>query len=124
MVVLGQCGCIWAKVVAIVVVFGQDWQSGCIRGKVVVFVKSGSIREKVVVFGQSCCIDVFQKWLNSGKTGCIQKWQYGCIWAKLLSGKYVFGKSGCIRSGCIRTKVVELGQKWMCSRKEVVVGQK
>ena len=69
MVVLGQSGCIRAKVF----VFGQKWlyswkvavfgQSGCIRAKVVVFVKIGCIRAKVVV--------VRQKWLFSGKRGCI-----------------------------------------------------
>ena len=56
MVVIGQSGCNWEKVV----VFGQK---GCIREsgfiqakwlysvKVVVFGQSGCVREKVVVFG-------------------------------------------------------------------------
>ena len=49
MVVLGQSGCIWAKVVVI-------RQTGCIRkrwlysGKVVIFGKSGNVMAKVVVF--------------------------------------------------------------------------
>ena len=51
--VLGQSGCIGAKVV----VFGQkrlySGKSGCIRAKVVVFGKDGCIGAKVVVFGQN-----------------------------------------------------------------------
>ena len=64
MVVIGQSGFIWAKLV----VSGQKWfYSG----------KRGSIRAKVVVFGQICCIRakvaVFgQKQLYSGKSGCIR----------------------------------------------------
>ena len=73
----------------------------------VVFAQSGYILAKVVVVGQ--------KWLPSGKSGCIrvrmmylgrvvvllQKWLYsgknGCTRAKwLYSGKVVvFGQSGC-----------------------------
>ena len=59
MVVFGQGGSIWAKVV----LFGQKWfysgKSGCIRAKVVVFGQSGCTRAKVVVYEQ--------KWLYSGK---------------------------------------------------------
>ena len=43
--------------------------TGCIRGKVVVFGESGSIWVKVFVFGQSCWFR--QKWLYSGKSGSI-----------------------------------------------------
>ena len=54
----GKSDCIQAKVVLLGQsdVFGQ---SGCIRGKVVL------IGARVVVFGQ--------KWLYSGKCGCIRK---------------------------------------------------
>ena len=63
------------------VVFGKKWlyygrlvvfeQTGCNRAKMV------SIRGKVVV--------VLQKWLYSGKSGCV------------LAESVVFGKNGCIR---------------------------
>ena len=77
----------------------------------------------MVVIGKVVLLE--QKWLNYGKSGCIQ--------AKLFySGKSVFfsGKSGCIpakwlysdKSGCNRTKVVVFGQKWMYSGKEVIIG--
>ena len=58
-------------------------ESGCIRGKMVVFAQNGCIRAKVVVLGQNWLYS--GKWLNSGKSGCIQ--------AKVV----VFGESGCIR---------------------------
>ena len=80
MVVFGQNGCIWVKVV----VFGQNCcclgQSECIRakwlfsGKVVVFGQSGCIRESgciranKVLFGQSGCIG--EKYMHLGKSGC------------------------------------------------------
>ena len=64
MVVFGQSGCIWAKVVVFVkrlylgkigcirakwLYLGQNW---LFSGKVVVFGQSGCIRAKVVLFGQ------------------------------------------------------------------------
>ena len=92
----------------------------------------------MVVFGQGSyiCAEVAvvgQKWLNSGKSGCIRK--CGCIWAKVViflqngffRPKWLYSnKSGCIRakwlylgkSSSIRAKVVVfwqvvvLGQKW------------
>ena len=95
----------------------------------------------MVVFGQGCyiCAEVVvvvvvgQKWLYSGKSGCIRK--CGCIWAKVViflqnvffRPKLLYSnKSGCIRakwlylgkSNSIRAKVVVfwqvvvLGQKW------------
>ena len=59
--VLGQSGCIRAKVVVV----GKKW---LYSGITVVF------GEKVVVFGQSSCIRA--KCLYSGKSGC--------IWAKMV----------------------------------------
>ena len=78
MVVYGHCGCILAKIV----VFGQfgfnpsNW------------LYSG----KVVEFGQ--------KWLLSGKSGCIRD-KSGCI-----RGNWLFS----VKSGYIRAKVVVFGQ--------------
>ena len=71
MVVLGQGGCIRAKVI----VFGK---SGCIRKK-----KNFCNRAKVVVFGLSSCVRksgftrskaivIGPKWLYSSKSGCIR----------------------------------------------------
>ena len=53
---------------------------------------------KVVVFGKN--VSIWQKWLYSGKSGCIRK------------------------SGCICAKVVLFGQKGLYSGKVVVFGQK
>ena len=53
----------------------------------------------MVVFGQ--------KWLCSGKSGC--------IWGKVL----VLGQSGNTRA-----KVVVFRQMWLCSGKKVVFGEK
>ena len=47
-----------------------------------------------------------QKWLYSGKSGCI-------------GAKEVF-----VQSGCIWAKVVVFGQNWLYSKKVVVFGQK
>ena len=85
----------------------------------VVIRQSGCIPANVVVLGQNCFI--WEKWLNSGKGGCIRAkvvvfLQSGCIRAK----KLVFGKkwlysdkSGSIfgKSSCVRPKVVVFGQK-------------
>ena len=126
MAVLGQCGCIRAKVV----VFGQ---SGCIWAK---WLYSG----KVVLFGQMClysgkisCIWAKVVGQSGCKSGCISVnvplFGRGCIRVKrLYSGKsdfiwakvvFVFrenvcilGKSGSIRDKVIRAKVVVFGQKW------------
>ena len=86
------------------VVFGLKWlssgkvvvlgQNGCIRAKVV-FRKSGCIRAKVVL--------IRQKWLHSGKSDCSRaKWFFygqklylcksGCIPSKAA----LFVESGCI----------------------------
>ena len=82
MVVFGQSGCIWAKVV----VFGQKlfyiWvlrmssgENGCIPARWLYSGKNCSIQAKLVKFGQkwlySGIVVVFgQKWLYSGKSGC------------------------------------------------------
>ena len=68
MVLLGQSGCIWEKVV-----FRQKWFYS---------IKSGSIRVKWLFFGIGCCFQA--KWLYSVKKGCIR------------AKKVVFGQSGCI----------------------------
>ena len=87
MVVFGQSGCIWAKIV----VLGQ---SGSIRAILVVFEQSGWIWARVVVFGQSCVIRA--KWLHLWKSGSLR--QKGFI-------RSTFGKGVCVRS-----KVVALGE--------------
>ena len=69
------------------------------------------IRTKVVVIGY--VVISKEKWLYSGKKGCIRAkghvfGQCGCVWAKVV----VFGQSSYIRakwlysgkSGCIRAK--------------------
>ena len=78
------------------VVFGHE---GWYWGKLVVFRKSGCIRAtslysgKVVVLGQ--------KWLYSGKSGCISR-------KVVVSGqKWLFS----VKSGCVGVKVVVFGQK-------------
>ena len=48
-----------------------------------------------------------QKWLYSGKNGCLR--------AKAVEIR---------QRGCIRAKMVVFGQKWLNSGKEVVIGQK
>ena len=83
-------------------------KSGCIRAmwlyssKVDVFGqkwlysgKSGCVRAKVVVFVQSACIRA--KWLYSGKVFVFR--QGGCIWAKVV----VFGEKqlSSAKRGCI-----------------------
>ena len=70
MVVLGQSGCIRAKVV----VFGQKW---LYSDKVVVFGQSGCIRARWLFLRKSCCfrakvVVIGQKWLYAGKHGCIR----------------------------------------------------
>ena len=84
----------------------------------VVFRQSGCIRAKVVAFGQ--------KWLFSGKSGCIR------------IKDVVFGQSGCIRvklvffvqKGLYSGKWLYLGksssiiEKWFYSGDVVVFGQK
>ena len=63
-----------------------------------------------------------QKWLYSGKCGCIR--ERGCSRAKVI----VFLQSGCNRqSSCNRAEVVVFGisdciraKKWLCSGKVVV----
>ena len=73
------------------VVFGQE---RFYSGRVVVFEQNCCIRVKVVVF--------VQKWLLSGKSGCI-----------LANGQY-WDKRDCIQgSGCNRANVVVFGQKWL-----------
>ena len=78
MVVIGQSGCIRAKVVVIAKCL-FFYQNGFIRarglysGKVIVIGQSGCIRAKTVVFRQSSCI--WANWLYSGKVDVIeQKW--------------------------------------------------
>ena len=117
MVVFGQDGYIFAKVVVFV-------QNLLYLGKLVVFGHCVGIRAWWLFSGKSCCIRanmvvLAQIWLYSGKSGCIQeKWLY--------SGKFVvFGQSGCNRakwlyldkSGFYRAKVVVFGIK------VVVIGQ-
>ena len=75
----------------------------------VVFDQSGCLQAIVVVFGQ--------KWLYCGQSGCmLAKWLYlgksSCIRAKWL----YLGKSGCIQAKWLYLGVVELGQKWLCSK--------
>ena len=70
MVVLGQSGCIRAKVVVI----GQKW---LYSDKVVVFGQSGCIRARWLFLRKSCCfrakvVVIGQKWLYAGKHGCIR----------------------------------------------------
>ena len=86
-----------------------------------VFGQSGSNRERVVVFGQRCIrvkvVVFWQKWLYSGKSGCIR--------AKLLYS----GKSCCIRANnvvigkfVVFGKVVVFGQGGCNRAKNVVIG--
>ena len=78
----------------------------------VLFGLSGCVRAKVVVFGQ--------KWLYSGKRGCIRE------------TVAIFGFSGCIRAkvvvlsqrSIIRAKVVVFGNNWLYSGKVIVFGKK
>ena len=86
-VVFGQIGCIWTKLVAFAQKRLYSYKSGCIRAKVVVIGLKRLHSGKFVVFGESGCIG--QKWLYSGKM-------------------VVFGQSGCIRG-----KVVIFRQKWL-----------
>ena len=65
-------------------------QSGCIRAKVVVFVKNcfysgkcGSFRTKRLHFGK--VVLIWHKWLYSGRV--VVFWQSGCYWEKVV----VFG---------------------------------
>ena len=65
----------------------------------------------MVVVGQRCCIrekvfDFEQKWMNSGKNGCIRA-------EGLHSGKSV----------CIRAIVVVFTQQWLYSGRVVIFGQ-
>ena len=88
------------------------------------FRQSGCSRAKVVVIGQ--------KWLCSGKSGCIRARclyldkvvRFGQKW--LYSGKFVvFGKSSCVWAKVVlfRAKVVVFEKKWLYSGKVVVMGQ-
>ena len=72
--------------------------------------------DKMVVIGQGCCIwakeDVFgQKWLYSGKRGCIR--------VKVI----VFRQIGSVRAKLLYScKVVVFGQKWLYSVKNGCIG--
>ena len=93
MVVIRESGCNWAKVV----VFGQ---SGCVRKRLLYSCK-------VVVFGKVVLIG--QKWLLSGKNGCIRT-------KVVIIGKVVVLGQKCLYSGtngCIRAKVVVYGLEWL-----------
>ena len=84
----------------------------------VVFALKWLSSSKVVLFGQKRLYSV-QKWLFSGRSGCI-------IAHVVVFGQrsFIFGQCGCFRdrkwlysgkSGCIRVKVVVFGQKWLYS---------
>ena len=96
MVVFGQGGCFWAKVV----VFGQKWlysvKSGCNRANVVVYRKIDFIPAKWLYFGK--VVVFWQSWLYSGKKGFIRrKWLYSGKSGYIRSKLDVFGKIGCFR---------------------------